>query len=184
MGQYYNPCFINETKDQVLGWFECYDTNNGAKLMEHSYVGNDLCKNVAYHMVKSPKRLVWCGDYADEVFDGQNYYDQCDDRTKIHSVDGDSLDGALNANTIYINHDKKEWFDLTKQVTPVCSDWDGKVHPLPLLTADGNGRGGGDYDGALMDMVGRWKGDLIEVSDEVPADYSEIEPWFTEQKED
>ena len=184
MGQYYNPCFINETKDQVLGWFECFDTNNGAKLMEHSYVGNSLCKNVAFHMVKTPKRLVWCGDYADEVVGDKNYFDLCDKSTKINSVGGDALDDTLNANTIYINHDKKEWFDLTKQVTPACSDWDGKVHPLPLLTADGNGRGGGDYDGALMDMVGRWKGDLIEVSDEVPADYSEIEPWFTEQTED
>jgi hypothetical protein len=45
----------------------------------------------------------------------------------------------------------------------VPDDGDGwRIHPLPLLTCEGNGRGGGDYRGE-SDLVGRWSRDLISV---------------------
>ena len=37
--------------------------------------------------------------------------------------------------------DKKEF--VNKDTMPNNDDW--LVHPLPLLTCEGNGRGGGDY---------------------------------------
>ena len=39
------------------------------------------------------------------------------------------------------------------------------IHPIPLLTASSNGRGGGDYKGINMKMVGYWCGDVLEVID-------------------
>lgn len=184
MGQYYRPCFINSKKDKVLNYFSSYDTENGAKLMEHSYVGNALVVNVSYKMINSPKRLVWAGDYADAVVGDDNFYYLTDKAKKVESsYEIAMMKNELDANTIYINHDKKEWFDLKKQTIPDMKGWGGIAHPLPILTADGNGRGGGDYDGALMEMVGKWKGDLIEISDTIPADYKEIEPWFTEMSQ-
>lgn len=185
MGQYYNPCFINENKNRVETYFNSWDTDNGSKLMEHSYIGNSLVMNVSYHMIHSPKRLVWAGDYADAVDGDHNHYDLCFNAVKQKPIeDIEVLKTALNHNRYYINHDKKEWFDITKQTIPDMRGWAGIAHPLPILTADGNGRGGGDYDGAHMEMVGTWKCDLIEVSDTIPTDYKEIFPCFTEMSKE
>lgn len=30
------------------------------------------------------------------------------------------------------------------------------IHPIPLLTALGNGKGGGDYEGTCMEWIGKW----------------------------
>ena len=184
MGQYFKACFINAKKDKVKKYFESWDTNNGSKLMEHSYVGNHFVMRVTYKMIYSPQRLVWAGDYGDDVVGDNNYYMLCDNANKVETLyEIEMMKRALDANTIYINHDKKEWFDLKKQTIPDMRGWDGVAHPLPILTADGNGRGGGDYCGAHMEMVGMWKGDLIEVSDTIPADYKEIKPFFTEMND-
>lgn len=184
MGQYYKACFISEKKDKVKEYFDSWDTNNGTKLMEHSYIGNHFVMNVTYEMINSPKRLVWAGDYGDDVVEKNNYYMLCDNANKVETLyEIEMMKRALDANTIYINHDKKEWFDLKKQTIPDIRGWGGIAHPLPILTADGNGRGGGDYDGAHMELVGTWKGDLIEVSNTIPGNYKEIEPWFTEMND-
>lgn len=184
MGQYFKACFITAKKDKVKEYFDSWDTNNGSKLMEHSYVGNHFVMNVTYKMINSPKRLVWAGDYADEVVGDNNYYMLCDNANKVETLyEMEMMKRALDANTIYINHDKKEWFDLKKQTIPDMRGWDGVAHPLPILTADGNGRGGGDYCGARMELVGTWKGNLIEISDTIPDNYKEIEPWFTEMSQ-
>ena len=49
--------------------------------------------------------------------------------------------------------DKKQFFDLWS--VPYVGGM--RVHPLPLLTADGNGRGGGDYYCLDMNLVGSCK---------------------------
>jgi len=183
MGQYYKACFVNTKKDKVEEYFESWDTNSGSKLMEHSYVGNKFVMNVTYKMINSPKRLVWAGDYGDEIVGEDNFYDLTNNAEKSEPFEIDMMKHVLDANTIYINHDKKEWFDLKKQTIPAMRGWSGIVHPLPILTADGNGRGGGDYGGANMELVGTWKGDLIEISDTIPDNYIEIEPWFTEMSQ-
>ena len=184
MGQYYVACFVNESKNQVENFFDSWTTNNGSKLMEHSYIGNNFVMNVTCQMINSPKRLIWAGDYGDAVVGDNNYYDLCDNSNKSQNeINIEVFKEALDANTIYINHSKREWFDLKKQILPAFKGWSGKIHPLPILTADGNGRGGGDYDGTLMEMVGTWKGDLIEVSNTIPDNYIEIEPLFTEMSQ-
>ena len=76
MGQYYNPVILKENwkeeKKPVLASVKCYDYDNGAKLMEHSYVHNNFVGAVMraiYLMDKNGTGVpfVWCGDYADEV---------------------------------------------------------------------------------------------------------------------
>ena len=59
------------------------------------------------------------------------------------------------------------------------------VNPLPLLTACGNGRGGGDYHDCYpdYDKVGTWAFDIIECTDARPEGYEKYEPCFTEQRE-
>jgi hypothetical protein len=68
--------------------------------------------------------------------------------------------------TYIVNHTKKVYVKKT----------DG-LHPLSLLTAEGNGRGGGDYNGPNMDMVGTWARDVISMENEAP-DYTLVDCVF------
>ena len=72
-----------------------------------------------------------------------------------------------------INYDKKEFVDKSK--TPKDNDgW--RIHPLPLLTCEGNGRGGGDFRGE-SELIGRWSRDKIGVASrkaDIPKDFKEV----------
>ena len=72
-----------------------------------------------------------------------------------------------------INHDKKQFVDKTK--TPKDAEgW--QVHPLPLLTCEGNGRGGGDFRGE-SDLIGLWARNRISVAtkkSEIPKEFKEL----------
>ena len=56
----------------------------------------------------------------------------------------------------------------------VLDKYEMVAHPIPLLTAIGNGKGGGDYHGSCMDKIGYWACDEIEANYEVPKDYKDI----------
>ena len=72
-----------------------------------------------------------------------------------------------------INHDKKQFVNKTK--TPKDAEgW--QVHPLPLLTCEGNGRGGGDFRGE-SDLIGLWARNRISVAtkkSEIPKEFKEL----------
>jgi hypothetical protein len=68
--------------------------------------------------------------------------------------------GDLVSYTYIVNHTKRVY---VKKGTG--------VHPLPILTAEGNGRGSGDYEGQNMDLVGTWARDVISMENEAP-DYT------------
>lgn len=79
-----------------------------------------------------------------------------------------------------VNHTKKEFVD--KRRVPSVNGW--RVHPLPLLTSSGNGRGGGDYHPYGEEdakFVGSWAGDVISVEPAKPEGYTEIRPNFKEE---
>jgi hypothetical protein len=71
-----------------------------------------------------------------------------------------------------VNHDTRQYVDKDKA---------GDVHPLPLLTAEGNGRGGGDYRGGNEDLVGIWARDILSAEHEVPAGFAELLVCFDEE---
>lgn len=78
-----------------------------------------------------------------------------------------------------INETQKEYVDMWDIVS--LDAW--QIHPLPLLTADGNGRGGGDYHGTDLAYVGRWAGDCIRIADNNSdvSTYARIRPIFVEK---
>ena len=65
MGQYFKALCLDK-KQCLYSW----DFENGAKLMEHSWRGNNYVEIVVNHLAPGgpwhKKRLVWAGDYADE----------------------------------------------------------------------------------------------------------------------
>lgn len=195
MGQYYKPIIFNE--DESVISLTSYEYDNGAKLTEHSYIGNSFVGAVEYMIEDDPAMVVWAGDYAD-VEEGKedNLYYIVEDNDKCINVSPKyfqkqmkkgrehilNMFQKVSDNTRYIiNHTKKQYVDKTKCPT---TDYDLVLHPLPLLTAEGNQRGGGDYYGNNERLVGAWARDFISVSKKKPTDdYEELVPNFKFKKE-
>jgi hypothetical protein len=210
MGQYYKPVFLKSSKpkaaEDIKGWFYSHShktkwtrddgkvivSGEGLKLMEHSYIGNSLVSHVERHLAKEPQRVVWAGDYADTIpgatfswegdggeknVEDANVYALCEDEKEIKPK---GIVRSIGKKYRYIvNLDKKEYVDKSK--CPEIPSWpEAKIHPLPLLTCEGNGRGGGDYR-AKHPMVGSWAKDTIAIQTRKPkGDFYEIVPNFQE----
>jgi hypothetical protein len=185
MGQYYKPVLLNEAKNKPLAWVYSHDIKykfersdgktfmmgNGLKLMEHSWVANKFVQTIeALLTAGNPwymQPIVWAGDYADgeNGEDSDNIFSMCEDELKATKK---KL--RLPKKFIYVvNHTKKQYVDKTK--VPDSDGW--KIHPLPLLTCEGNGRGGGDFRGE-SELVGSWARDVISIESRIPAGYTEL----------
>jgi len=171
MGQGYKAIILASQKDNgkeiIRTWVDTENYNNGYKLMEHSYVGNNFVDAVEYLL--SPmgmfykSRVVWAGDYADKE-EGltENLYELAEEgKVAPQGVRRDMRDYLY-----IVNHTKMQY---TAKIF-------GRyiAHPLPLLTAEGNGRGGGDYNGTHDELVGTWARDVISVEIHVPEGYEEL----------
>lgn len=179
MGQYYTGVNVSN-----MEWVDPYDYGNGAKLMEHSYIGNNFVEAVEFLLIDngegdkgrwSGNRIVWAGDYANaEPMQGNNLYSLVEDKNKLKML----IEAVPPDYHYLVNWDKKEYVDKTKCLK---NNYGYAIHPLPLLTADGNGRGGGDYnDNTEPSYVGTWARDKISLMKEIPEDFIEITPNFDE----
>jgi len=169
MGQYYKAILLDKEKQNVIGWVSPYQYDSGSKLMEHSWMKNEFVKSFENMIYKNPMPVTWCGDYADAVDgseDGDNFYGLCEDKTNLTPT----TELGEHKSRYVINHDTLEYVDKTK--VPNKDGW--QIHPLPLLTAEGNGRGGGDFRGE-SELVGLWSRNIISVSEELPEGYTELE---------
>jgi hypothetical protein len=179
MGQYYTAVNVSNMEG-----VDPYDYDNGAKLMEHSYIRNNFVEAVEFLLIDngegdrgrwSGNKIVWAGDYAnDEPLENGNLYSLVENKNKLNM-----LIEAVPPNYHYlVNWDKKEYVDKTKCLE---NKHGFTIHPLPLLTVEGNGRGGGDYyDNAEPSYVGTWARDRISLMKEIPEDFTEIIPNFDE----
>lgn len=213
MGQYYNPSVLRKNwktaKNPVLVSLKCYDFGNGAKLMEHSYIGNSFVRSMEYLLANDYKGhpFVWCGDYADPVTTKTGERDIYHDASLFLYEDYDSpnndkkskkylaLKDSIPAMPEYV--EGKVWnpyetipyykylVNYTKKqycIVPFFKSQSNEyqVHPLPLLTCSGNGRGLGDYNIDTDERVGSWAFDKIGLTndeDEV-AGFKEIDGFF------
>jgi len=189
MGQYYKLITLSSQKTKspkkiIRGWMDSFDYDSGSKLLEFSYVGNRFV-NAFASLLSHTKRgikVVCAGDYADNENDEEtkNLYDYTRECPNKHILPKNGMD-INKAYRYLINTDKKQFVDVEK-VKENTSGY--KLHPLPLLIAEGNGRGGGDYHANLPDFcnVGIWARDHIRVSDHKPLSkkYTELEVGFFE----
>lgn len=195
MGQYYRQLIGNEA-GQVLSVHDCISVlpdgdfdRNGIKLMEHSWIGNLFVESVSKLLYNAPKRVVWVGDYANEVGDFDfnipskpiipDYYAAWGDWVVPSIVEAD--ENFTIVGKFLLNHDTHEYIEITNEGYLFYSQPAEKsalpwyIHPLPLLTAVGNDRGGGDFHkGYGYENVGIWAWHLLEVSDGAPMEYEEM----------
>ena len=196
MGQYYKGVILNEEKTEVINALNCYAHGNGAKLMEHSYIGSHYVR--AYeHLLATTfkgKPFVWCGDYADNDWYSKGWtFDDNKAKDNFYNKYGYNFEGRLMDNEFYptlpynklryykylLNYDTKEYVKLPKYRK---DKW--VIHPLPLLCADGNGRGGGDYYGTNENMVGIWAYNHIGIGNDIPTEgfWKELKITFEEER--
>ena len=175
MGQYYKPVLIQYGRAKVYDRSVEPDKDYVmAKLMEHSWWQNPTCKAIAKLLYKKSGYLFWCGDYAEDgiakfAWNSSREY-------SLPNPEDFTLD-----NKFLVNWTKKTYVDCNayKERSVDGDGW--TIFPLSLLTALGNGLGGGDYSGRDMDYIGKWAGDQISVEDEAPNGYEEIELSFKEE---
>lgn len=158
MVQHYRAVFTDMTNTNVLCQFGIVP-----QIMS-SVVGNGYVSNVCGRLINKPNNLVWGGEC-------NNFFATAQKAKQANEIE--DYGELLKANHIYVNHTKREWFDINKS---------GDIHPLPLLTTDVNVNDIG-YDGVFMELVGIWCGNLIEVTQDevyvVKKGYREIYPFFT-----
>ncbi len=193
MGQYFKP--INLEKKE---WMYTHRYKQGMKLMEHSYIKNSFVEAVEVLLTEFGPwykcKFVWAGDYADVEKEtmvkgnedsGENLFNLMDEVKGIESIAPYEIDKIREKNKIdlkdfpfIVNHSKKYFVDK-RNVKEFDDGW--KIHPLPLLTCEGNGRGGGDYKSEIDEsLIGLWSRDSISIEKEILKGYKELEVNFRE----
>lgn len=163
MGQYYKSINLDDKQ-----FMSAHSYGSGIKLTEHSWIGNNYVGAVMNLMVKGGdwfrKRIVWAGDYYGDEGKEVDYYAQCKDFIKIKPTE--YMNQIMQRTAKLVNHTKKLYVRYDEM--PDNDGW--IINPLPLLTACGNGRGGGDYcEGQSdYDKVGIWAGDVLSIEFAVP----------------
>ena len=171
----------------------------GAKLTEHSMIGDPFSDGIANVLFTStnPQSVAWVGDYSNKVDGGKQFYRKAygtlkgrRSSVKAIPVEGCEFDYA---GKFLLNFTKGEFVSYDIYLANVKSNYKGwnPYNPLSLLTAVGNGQGGGDYYGenrveyATYDLIGRWAGDLIKISSNLLSNgsWTEIFPRFVEYLE-
>ena len=207
MGQYYYPTILREKNKRFYSEeFYSHDYDNGLKLTEHSYCGNNFVETIMAQLLNKPGRLAWIGDYHSdgdfaelnpdlpEIIEKKFYahykcftspgYEYCCKGKHIKYYNKPEEVKERQGRFI-INHDKQCYIDMEeyeKNNLTCTEDNDWHFHPIPLLTAVGNGRGGGDFSGIGEEDVGCWAGDLLEVRNVKPNGYQDVTEDFQFQE--
>lgn len=178
MGQYYRIIILADKKfkKEIIRTWMCPRTySNGAKLTEHSYIGNNFVQALE-HLI-SPKgmfymsRILWAGDYADSEEDEENnLYRLTEYNENIQSPE--SID--TECYRYIVNHTKNLYVDKKRNHIKGQNMNELIIHPLPLLVSEGNGRGGGDYCGKNNELCGTWARDTISVEETIPSNFEEL----------
>ena len=173
MGQGYKAIILApeqaDEKEIIRTWVDPHEHDNGYKLMEHSYIANEFVQAVEYLL--SPwgmfykSRVVWAGDYADTEAGLKMNLNQITDEESNEGKRTPRSIRDMSAYTYIVNHTLKQYTEKKENTY---------IHPLPLLTAEGNGRGGGDYRDTNQDLVGTWARHIISVEEEIPPRYTEL----------
>ena len=190
MGQYYMPILGNAFGTDCKVFNRSVDGEyTFAKLLEHSWWLSPFVNSISARLYKEVGRVAWVGDYATEADDF--HFPHCSAFCVPHYEDawGENVRLIKTASTDFkldgkflLNYDTRQFVSLD-EYKAASVDKDGWViHPLPLLTAVGNGRGGGDFhEGNIgFEDVGIWAWHLLSIVDNLPKHFKKLKLIFKE----
>jgi len=138
MGQYFKPIILGEKPkdgehETVKVWMYSHSYDNGLKLMEHSYQGNNFVSTFEKELTRRgnhyKSRVVWAGDYAEEepglkiIEEGKehdaNLYSLCNDENEIKPKVAKTDDYPF-----IVNHTKKQFVDKNSH------EWHNGLHRI------------------------------------------------------
>lgn len=160
------------------------------KMLEHCYQDNEGVLTVDRLLREGglwwKQPFVWAGTCADEepdlwVRDEDSSYMNAVRPANLyeyalqHGVELPPAESNAPCCRYVLNHDKHQFVDISTLPVDTLGN---KIHPICLLAAEGNGRGGGDYkrrsdfNGLLVDYdkVGLWARDRLSAQDAAPTD--------------
>ena len=152
MGQYHRLVVIKSSSGKILASLHPHQLHEGAKLVEFSSGNSKMITAVEYLFMSryNNNRLVVCGDYSEG-----NLWKCAEEIGNDTIKELPDLQDAKPIAIYCVNLDKKEYIRLS----PLEK---GTLYPVFILCSNSNGKGGGDYDGNNMHMVGKWCGDRIK----------------------
>ena len=152
-------------------------------MMAHAWIGTKYMYAVENYMRDNTGKgltLAWAGDYGAPEPD-INLYHKCDELPELKI---DDYSTAFTDNYKYIvNHDKKVFVNKMKtQGRDEGCNAGYMIHPLPLLTYESAGGGGGDYCGHNECDLGLWARCCLTIEADCPGDdYTEYVSEFREE---
>ena len=169
MGQFYKAVLLNDARNAIRHWVGPEPYGADATLAGHALRSSPFVAAVEMLLTEkggfADSPLVWAGDYADPEPQGEgdlNLYKLCGPSTERVPEESDT-----SLFTYIVNHTKKQF--ISKERTEKYTD----LHPLPLLTCEGHGRGYGGYNGDHA-LIGYWARDSISMEKRAPRGYMEI----------
>jgi len=201
MGQYYHALVIDELNN--VAKLSPHDFDSYAKLTEHSWISNPFV-NAAYSLIRNQRRRVaWIGDYSLRPYAPEEdayaralpfrefaaLYEIAQGESDVPSIKNSAffrqdLECLMyyTKHMFLLNHSQSLYIDIADYIRRSIDAEGWCLSPLPLLTACGNGRGGGDFfEGhSGIEHVGTWAFDWVEYIDYVPGGYTELPVRFAE----
>lgn len=182
MGQYYRAYLEADEPDR----YEVFRPWCGAKLCEIAFCDLSFVNLVFNRLINRPMHLAFIGDYANDKDDKWGGYNHSGYMLRYDRAYGDEAganaivcmeeeearkvqEQVKDISSAYVvNKSRKEFISLRdyKRLAEKYYPKAYVMHPLVILTACGNGRGGGDYytnDEDLYASVGKWAFDVIEI---------------------
>ena len=161
---------------------------SSTRLLDHASWGNPGVNRIAAELIGNPHRVAWIGDLSRcrPALIGRELYHY----VSLHSVPAMDINTTQSVNLwglYFVNHTKRLYMDCTEYFCNTGGEngfgelW--VLHPLPMLTAVGNGRGEDDYCGPNIEMIGSWAMDLVSISVFAPAEYEKVNYAFSDLKE-
>ena len=179
MGQNYLPVNLDTQEYLSPG-----DWGSGAELMEHSWLENQMLCYCAQLLSPGNRwyntRVVWAGEnmdkgtfIPDKRHREENLYNYAD--VKFKHLQKPKVSMEICGIKYLVNKNQNQYINL-KKLPP---DKKGRIiHPLPLMTCSGNGKGSGAFQGQNS-FTGSWAGDRLSCELIKPdKDYQEIKPNF------
>lgn len=188
MGEYYKPCVLTShkrtapNKTKVKAYIHCHDFDTGLKLLEFGYIGTHVM-NIFETLINEDNGpyaglpVVVAGDY-----DNDEPYKLNGEKWNVYSLAsefGERISPEfVQTNNInpkhyryLINRTKGVYIDTNR----VKADrWGWKIHPLVILCADDEPKGGGSYWGKNQRMMRSWRRNVVVTSDNKPENYREV----------